>query len=168
MLQPELAIVVLGARVLEGGVISGPLRARVERAVELYRRGLSDTLLFSGGVGDHPPAEARVARDLAVSLGIPPEACILEEESHSTAENARFSAELLRARGISRVLLVSDPYHLYRARQSFRLEGIDAVTVPAAWSERNRKPLARLYWTGREVIALIRRPSLFFARPPTG
>lgn len=149
---------------LPGGVMSGPLRARVERAVELYRRGLSDTLLFSGGVGDNPPAEALVARDYAVSLGVPGESCLLEANSRSTAENAKYSAELLRARGVRQVLLVSDPYHLYRARQHFRLEGIEAITVPASWTERNRKPFARAYWTLREVMALLRTPSLFFAR----
>ena len=167
-LEPAPVIVVLGARVLEGGVASGPLRSRVERAVELYRSGLADTLLFSGGVGGFPPSEARVARNIAVSLGVPEEACILEEESHSTAENARFSAQILRGRGVRRVLLVSDPYHLFRARQNFRLQGIDAIPVPALLTERHRTLPSRTYWTLREVLALLRRPALLWARAPTG
>ncbi len=166
-LEKAPVIVVLGARVLEGGVASGPLRSRAERAVDLYRRGLADTLLFSGGVGDFPPSEASLARDIAVSLGVPSGACILEEESHSTAENARFSARILGERGVRKVLLVSDPYHLFRARQSFRLEGIEAIPVPALLTERHRKLSSRAYWTLREVLALLRRPALLMARAPT-
>src|SRR5262245_30431562 len=68
-------IVVLGARVLEGGVASAPLRARVEKAVELYQARRAPALLFSGGVGDHGPAEAVVGRAIAVELGVPAPAC---------------------------------------------------------------------------------------------
>src|SRR3954470_7529970 len=82
------AIVVLGARVLRGGVPSGALRARVEKAVELYLQGYAPKIIFSGGVGHNAPSEAQVARELAVSLGVPESACVLEEQSHSTEENA--------------------------------------------------------------------------------
>ncbi len=103
-----------------------------------------------------------------MSLGVPEEACVLEEESHSTAENARYSARILRERGVGRVLLVSDPYHLFRARQNFRLQGIDAIPVPALLTERHRALSSRAYWTMREVLALLRRPTLLWARAPTG
>src|SRR4051812_50121680 len=65
------AIVVLGARVMEDGQPSGALQARAERAAELYRQGLAPLVVFSGGVGRYPPAEALAARDLALTLGIP-------------------------------------------------------------------------------------------------
>ena len=90
---PADVVVVLGARVLEDGTPSPTLRARLEKAVALYHQGLAPRLLFSGGVGLHPPAEARVMLELAVRLGVPPEACVLEETSHSTEQNARFSAD---------------------------------------------------------------------------
>lgn len=160
------AIVVLGARVLPGGVASGALRARLERAVDLYKEGAAPLLIFSGGLGDHAPTEAQVMLDLAVALGVPPEACVLEEQSHSTYDNAKFTAEILRSRGISEVVVVSDPYHLYRARQNFRLQGIEAKTVPALLSERNITLSMRVWSTFREAVALMRRPALFFARAP--
>ena len=156
-------IVVLGARVLEGGVPSASLRARVEKAVELYRRGFAPRLLFSGGVGKHPPAEAVVARALAVTLGVPESACLVEAESHSTAENARFSARALRELGLADAVLVSDPYHLLRARQYFRREGIQVHPSPALSSERNVRDAERLYWTVREAFALLFHPWLLWA-----
>lgn len=160
------AIVVLGARVLEGGVPSGALQARAERAAELYRQGLAPLVIFSGGRGRYPPAEAEAARDLALSRGVPASACELEMESHSTGENAAFTARLLRARGISEVILVSDPYHLLRARQHFWRQGVRVHTSPALLSERHLGLLERWYWTVREAFALLLHPSLWFAREP--
>lgn len=160
--------VVLGARVLPGGVPSGALQARTEQAVALYQRGLVRRLLFSGGVGVNPPSEASVMRALAVRLGVPEEACVLEEASHSTAQNARFSAELLRALGARRVVVVSDPYHLLRARQYFRLQGFEVGTSPALLTERNLNWVDRVYWTVREAIALLVYPRVLLARAPRG
>jgi uncharacterized SAM-binding protein YcdF (DUF218 family) len=163
---PSDVLVVLGARVFPGGVPSGSLQARVEKAVELYQRGLAPRLVFSGGVGVNPPSEAQVMRALAVQLGVPAEACILEEQSHSTEQNARYSAELLRSMGARRVLVVSDPYHLLRARQYFRLQGFEVATSPALLTERNLHAVDRFYWTVREAIALLVHPRVLFARQP--
>ncbi|MCI0569826.1 MAG: YdcF family protein [Myxococcaceae bacterium] len=77
--HPADVLVVLGARVRRSGEPSLALRARVEKAVALYRAAVAPRLLFSGGLGSHPPSEARAAATLAVSLGVPPEACVLEE-----------------------------------------------------------------------------------------
>ena len=161
------AIVVLGARVLESGAPSGALQARVERGAALYQQGLAPLVVFSGGVGRHPPAEALAARDLALSLGVPPGACAVEVESHSTAENAALTARLLRARGLSEVILVSDPYHLLRARQYFWRAGIRVLPSLALLSERNLSLPERCYWTVREAFAILLHPALWFAREPT-
>ena len=163
---PSDAVVVLGARVLPGGVPSGALYARVEKAVELYREGVAPRLVFSGGVGDNPPSEAQVMRALAVRLGVPSEACMLEEQSHSTEQNTRFSAELLRSLGARRVVVVSDPYHLLRARQYFRLQGFEVATSPALLTERNLDAVERFYWTVRESFALLFHPRVLLARAP--
>ncbi|XXF77346.1 YdcF family protein [Myxococcaceae bacterium GXIMD 01537] len=159
-------LVVLGARVLPGGQPSGALAARAEHAVSLYQRGLAPRLLFSGGVGVNPPSEASVLRAVAVRLGVPEEACMLEERSHSTEENARYSAQLLRGLGVRRVLVVSDPYHLLRARQYFRLQGFEVDTSPALLTERNLNLLDRMYWTVRESFALLAHPRVLLARAP--
>ena len=149
------AIVVLGARVAAPGEPSPALARRAEKAVELYRQGLAPLLVFSGGVSGALPSEASVARDLAVRLGVPASACLLEEGSHSTRQNAELTAPLLRARGIEEVVLVSDGYHLLRARLRFAEQGIR--TQPVA-SERSLSKTDRAYWTMREALALLRTP----------
>ncbi len=150
---PADAIVVLGARVEAGGGPSPTLRARALHAAELYRAHLAPLVVFSGGVGDFGPSEASVARDVVVAQGVPAAACVLEEASHSTRENARLTARVLRERGLHRVLLVSDPYHLARARWLFEREGFDVSTSPTILAPRHRAPLERAWWALREVAS---------------
>jgi uncharacterized SAM-binding protein YcdF (DUF218 family) len=152
--------------VLPGGVPSAALQARVEKAVALYHQGLAPRLLFSGGVGVNPPSEARVMRELALRLGVPEAACVLEERSLSTEQNARYCADVLRSHGARRVVVVSDPFHLLRARQSFRLHGFEVATSPALLAGREPPAVDRFYWTVREAAALLLHPRVLFARAP--
>jgi len=60
------------------------------------------------------------------------EAVWLEPRSMNTCENARFSALLLlKQGGAARIELVTDAYHMPRARRLFAQNGIDAVPVVA-------------------------------------
>lgn len=153
------ALVVLGARVSSDGRPSDTLRARVEHAVRLFPRSGAKVLVFSGGVGAFGASEASVARDLAVSLGVPPERCLVEEDSHSTRENARFTMDLLERRFGHRrlgVIVVTDPYHLLRAGMLFAREGAEVGTSPVLDAPRNRDWSQRLAWTLREVPATLK------------
>ena len=149
------AIVVLGARVDASGQAAPALQRRAEKGAQLYLQGVAPLLVFSGGVSGVLPSEASVAREIAVKLGVPREACLLEEGSHSTFQNAQLTAPLLRERKIDEVVLVSDGYHLFRARLQFAKVGI---RVQAVASERSLSAADQAYWTMREALALLRRP----------
>ncbi|MFO0596446.1 MAG: YdcF family protein [Myxococcaceae bacterium] len=146
------AVVVLGARVNEGGVASETLSERVKHGAALMDRGT--LLVVSGGVGVFPPAEGEVGIGLARSLGVKDDKLLAEVESHSTHENALFTAKLLRERGVERVVLVSDPYHLVRARLEFERLGFQVQTSPVIEAPRNQSLPWRTWWTLREVAAL--------------
>ena len=96
---PADVIVVLGSQVYPGGRAGPSLERRAQHAAALYRRGLADHIMCSGGVGDHPPAEAEVACRRVIELGVPPGAMVYETRSHSTEENAAYSAAIMRERG---------------------------------------------------------------------
>lgn len=154
-LEPSQAIVVLGARTLPGGAPSPALLGRVEHAVALHQRGMAPLLVLCGGGG--PVSEAQAALQIAIARGVPPDACLLEDQSRSTFENARFSRALLRARGVGEVLLVTDDFHAYRAVAHFRRTGL---TVRPAPVRRALSKASRLRWTVRELAAVLRRPWL--------
>ncbi len=153
------AIVVLGARVLPSGRAADALVGRAEKAAALYHQGLAPLVIFSGGASGSLPSEASVARDIAVRLGVPPEACLLEEQSHSTFENAQLTAPLLNQRKIAEVLLVSDRYHLLRASLQFAQV---AIRTQPVGSDRRISARSHAYWTMREAFALLRRPAMLW------
>lgn len=140
------AIVVAGCQVGPDGLPSEPLRRRTLAAVELWRQGRAPLILFTGGVGTHPPSEALAAANLAWSLGVPTDAIRLEDASTSTEENARFAAD---RHGFQRILLVTDAYHVVRATRVFRRY------FPQVDGWGTRGPLgARTWGAMREVCAL--------------
>ncbi len=140
------AVVVAGAGVLAGGVPSGPLIRRTQRAVELWSEGHSATLALTGGVGDWPRAEAVVARDLALRWGVPAEAIVIEARSTSTEENAR---ELSKILGQARILVVTDRFHVVRCRRVFGryFREVEVIGVLPPWP-------TRIHGALREVLAV--------------
>lgn len=151
--QPAAAVVVLGAKVMSDGTPSPALERRVEAAAELFNKRLAPLIIFSGGTFGSHPAEAKVMQQLALGLGVPASACLLEDQSHTTKENARFTAEILKARGIQQVLLVTDGFHLLRSVRLFRRQGV--ATLPVA-SKRVLSPGQRVRAAVREAIASLR------------
>lgn len=130
------AIVVLGGALAppRHGQLMPDLGAgadRVWEAARLYRAGKAPLLILSGSGDPEESAtsEAAAMRRLLLDFGVPAEAMLLEERSRNTAENARFSAEILRARGLSAVLLVTSALHMERARKHF--EAADLRVLPA-------------------------------------
>ena len=160
-------IVVLGAAVWPGGQPSPALQCRVLHAVDLLQRGYAPHLLVSGGVGKHPPAEAEVMQCLAVAHGIPRTSIVLEDQATSTFESAWRCRDLLGQHSWSRVLIVTDRYHLTRALLAFRSVGIRAggSAVPGKparrlckrWHYYLRERLALAWYLGRAVPVALRR-----------
>jgi uncharacterized SAM-binding protein YcdF (DUF218 family) len=140
------AIVVPGAAVWRHGQPSKALRRRTLAAVELYAKGRAPILVLTGGLGQHPPAEAQVAARLARDHGVPEAALRVEERSQTTVENARYAREIL---GDKRVLVVTDAYHTLRCELAYSryFAEVGMVGVPLG-----RRPL--LAASLREVGAL--------------
>lgn len=48
----------------------------------------------------------------------------------TAGENARFSAAILAPLGVTRILLVTDAFHMPRARRAFAIAGLDPIAAP--------------------------------------
>jgi len=89
----------------------------------------SKVILSGGGVGN--TTEARRMADAIQRLGVPQDALLLEERSHDTRDNARFSTALLEAgHGGRHVLLVTSALHMPRATLLFTQAGAEVTPVP--------------------------------------
>ena len=104
--------------------------SRVRYAAFLHQRTQLPVLVSGGNVyGDSSVSLAStMAFDLQSGFGI--QAKWLEENSRTTLENAIYSSKILKAAGITRVLLVSNAYHMKRAVLLFESEGMDVVPAP--------------------------------------
>jgi len=133
--HPPGAIVVLGGEVarshaLAMGVGPGPLTLeRLRTAAELGRRtGLP--ILVTGGITQ--PDTATVAAVMAASLRddfrLP--ARWVEDKSRDTWENARFSADILQAQGITSVYVVTSAWHMRRALLAFQGTTLTVTPYP--------------------------------------
>ncbi len=152
--RPADVIIVLGSAVWPNEQPSPSLRARTQRAIELYHQRYASDLILSGGLGRYPPEEAEVMRRLAVQAGIPAEALVLDRESRSTRESLLHASELMRARGWQTAIIVSDPFHLERSLWMAADIGIAAYGSPALDSPTYMLADRRVYYTSREVLAL--------------
>jgi uncharacterized SAM-binding protein YcdF (DUF218 family) len=130
------AIVVLGGDVQHGDGADIPDRLgplSLERAVfaaEVYRR-LHLPVLVSGGreLGAHASEGALMKAALEENLAVP--VAWNEEQSHTTWENAVYSAQVLSPEKLTTVVLVSHAWHLPRALWAFERVGLKALPWPA-------------------------------------
>jgi uncharacterized SAM-binding protein YcdF (DUF218 family) len=91
----------------------------------------------------------------ARASGVPDQVLVVETEAQNTYENARNLAALLRPAGHHRVVLVTQPFHLLRARMHFTRFGFDAAGFVIRDSVQFRSPRA-LRWVLREYPSLLR------------
>lgn len=128
--SPYDVIIVLGAAVWQGGKPSPTLRRRVLYAVDLFNQGQGRQLLFTGGLGQYPPPEAEVMRQIALEQGVPASCMVLEDQAASTFWSAVYCRVLMRQHDWSSALIVTDRYHLPRAELTFRqLTGGPGMTI---------------------------------------
>jgi len=119
-LAPADAIVVLGHQLTDAGEPKARLRNRVATGVLAYRAGLARTVILTGGKPRHGFTEAARMREIAIALGVPAAAILIEEEATSSVENAAHTAQIMARRGLRSALVVSNTYHLAYAIPVFR------------------------------------------------
>ncbi|MBP9956094.1 MAG: YdcF family protein [Pseudomonas sp.] len=108
------------------GLQRARLAARLQRASGL-------PILASGGLHfGRPPSEAALfAELLATDFGVPLR--WQEGRSRTTWENAVLSAPLLREAGVRRIVLVTQAWHMPRARWCFERQGFEVIAAPAGF-----------------------------------
>jgi vancomycin permeability regulator SanA len=140
--------IVLGNTVESDGRPSDRLRARLDKALELYRRGLFQHVIVSGGTGAEGFNEAEVMKRYLVSQGVPEGRIIADGEGLTTSLTARNAARVMKERGWRSALVVSQYFHISRTRLAVESYGVRPVySAHAEYFE-----LRDVYSIAREVI----------------
>lgn len=143
------AIVVLGNTVGPDGRPSPRLKARLDCALAVYRRGLAPLLIVSGGIGREGYDEGAVMARYLERQGVPAAAIVVDSSGWNTAATAVDVAHIARAHQLRSVLLASQYFHLARARLALSRAGVPvAGTVHARYFEPRDA-----YSLAREVVA---------------
>mgnify|MGYP001602518540 CR=1 FL=1 len=138
------AIVVLGGGVAGKGTLRPTNElspASIQRTMcgaDLYAKGFAPRIIFAGGdasIFGEGPQEGVEMQRLAMRLGIPEDATVVEGRSRTTYENAVATKQIL---GTSSVLIVTSAYHIPRALGLFRKQGLDTTPYPCTYIGRDR------------------------------
>lgn len=148
-------IIVMGAAEYRGRP-SPVLRARLDHAVELYRDGLATWILTTGGAGGDPEfTEAEVGRSYMIDRGIPPERVVVENQGETTAQSLASAFEIMQRMGLRSCIVVSDGYHIFRAKKFLQAEGLTVFGSPRVshpepewkeWWEYFRQAVGFVLW----------------------
>ncbi|HTJ77306.1 MAG TPA: YdcF family protein [Acidimicrobiales bacterium] len=150
--RPAQAIVVFGTAQYNGRP-SPVLAARLDHAVDLYRRQLAPVIVVTGGnqPGDKF-TEASASADYLLKRGVPDEDVLREVSGTTSWQSLAAAASFLGDRDIKDVLLVSDPFHSYRIRAMASELGLDGYASPTRTSPIHGMTEAR--YMARETVAV--------------
>lgn len=120
------AIVVLGAAQYNGEA-SPVLKARLDHAAALWNDGVASTVVVTGGKAEGDRVtEATAAANYLQSLGVPDRAVLREVHGTNTWNSLQAAARFLKERKLTRVVVVSDPFHVARAKAMANSLGLQA------------------------------------------
>lgn len=110
--------VILGAAVWGGNRPSPVLRERINKGFEVYQNKYVSKLILTGGGSPNELTEAEVSKNELIKYGVDPKNLLVEAKSNSTNEQIKFVKDkYYRKLNYSRIILISDNFHLFRATQ---------------------------------------------------
>jgi uncharacterized SAM-binding protein YcdF (DUF218 family) len=148
------AIVVLGAAQYNGKP-SGVFEARLQHAVDLWKRGLGEYLIVTGGkLPADRTTEAATARAWALAHGVPEEAILAEDRGRNTLESLEGVEAILRKHDLRSAVFVSDRTHMLRVLRMASDMGIAAWGSPTPASPTDLDPDLRWRAVAHELAGL--------------
>ena len=141
--------IVFGNMIERSGVPSARLKARLETARQLYTSGTVSAIIVSGGIGKEGFDESSVMKSYLVGKGVPENSIYADAQGNNTAQTCGNAGRIMAAQGWRRANVVSQFFHISRAKLSCRRAGIDVVGAAAPRYFEIRD----LYSLAREIIA---------------
>jgi SanA protein len=142
--------IVFGAGLWRNGTATPVLIDRVTSAANLYFTGKVEKLLMSGDNRFVDYNEPAVMRTLALSLGVPEDAIVLDYAGRRTYDTCYRAKAIF---GVTGAILVTQAFHLPRAIYLCNRLGVDSLGVEADLRLYCKNSM--LYWNMRELLATV-------------
>ncbi len=112
--------------------------SRLLPTLKLYQSGKAPKIIVTGGVPylDSKGVGHTEAGDMKAFLtyyGVPSQDIIEENRSRTTYENVLFTKEILAQEGYQKILLVTHAFHMKRAVNLFKKQGIEVIPFPVSF-----------------------------------
>jgi len=111
-----------------GGGSNPFFQKRMEKAAELYRLGKIDHFILSGDNSSRYYNEPMAMRKALVKMGVPEEAITLDYAGLRTLDSV---VRCQKVFGQNKIIIITQPFHSYRALFISRYYNIDAVAMVA-------------------------------------
>ncbi len=160
-------IIVLGCGLKQDGTPTALLQGRLDRALDFAAQqeaetGRAPSFVTSGGQGPGEPCtESAAMKRYLIGRGVPAERIVEEDRSTNTAENMKFSKEIIRALAPdAKIAFSTTNYHVFRSgllarRVKMRAVGMGAETKWYFWPNAAVREFAGLLTAHRGKQALI-------------
>jgi hypothetical protein len=134
----ETAIIVLGDRPLDDTTPTVDMVYRVLKGVELAKKFPKAILIMSGGATKGPTPEAQMMGLISWSRGVNPLRIILEDKSHTTGQNAEYTANIVGSKYIRQVFIVTERSRLKEAVAIFQKHDKEFKNIQGVKSDITR------------------------------
>lgn len=123
----RVAIVVLGFGLNANGKMAPELVNRVSAGKSQAEITTTAPIVVTGGVPKNGITEAAAMKTWLIDNGVDASRIVTEDKSGSTVANAQYTSEILRAKGIRDIVLVTSPNHIRRGAADFGATGLRVV-----------------------------------------
>lgn len=156
------AILVLGCQVMEDGSLSLMLKDRLDKAIELYKQGISEKIIVSGDHGREEYDEVNAMKNYLIENEIPSENIFMDHAGFSTYESLYRASYIFKVENLT---VVTQEYHLYRAVYIGNKLGIKTYGVPAEKTEyygQTRREIREILARDKDFVKCIFKPTPTF------
>lgn len=144
--------VIFGNKVNADGSLSERLEKRMECGLQLYQNKRVHGLIVSGGLGKEGYNEGTKMKAFLLLHGVPDSAIVVDNKGDNTLKTVQNTLALKDSLHISSLIVVSQYYHISRAKMLFRKEGFTAVSGASP-----------SYFEWRDVYSLLREFFAFYS-----
>jgi SanA protein len=156
----QKVVIVFGAGLTRSGEATPILKDRVETAAQLYFSGKAAKLLMSGDNRFLNYNEPEAMRQYALALRVPDTDIVLDYAGRRTYDTCYRAKAIF---GVTKVILVTQQFHLPRAIFLCNMLGVDGTGVAADNLAYRKRSL--LYWNLRELPATVTAFADLVTRP---
>jgi len=149
------AIAVLGAAEYAGRP-SPVFEARLNHAFDLYKKEMAPFIITTGGkFPGEKLSEGEVGAKYLAAKNIPSEKILIDKDSLTTKQSIARIKEIAEAKNLKKIILVSDPFHMYRAKVIAEDLGMEVTLSPTRESPIKENTLLEFKYMAREMTLVI-------------